>query len=211
MRSWQLPEGVTCRLVLVRHGEPDAAIRGRCYGRLDVSLSPRGRTQMRHTRRRLAGAPIAAFYSSPARRAVESARILASNRGSVSTCDGLREIDFGHFEGLAYSEIAERFPRLYEQWMSAPTTVTFPGGEPFEDMVSRVRAALDAIRAAHPSQVVAAVSHGGVNRIALGSALGLDLSRMFVIDQGYASISVIDYFGTAPLVRLVNAEPAVRC
>jgi alpha-ribazole phosphatase len=211
MRNWTLPDGVTSRLVLVRHGEPDESVLGCCYGRLDVSLSPRGRAQMRHTRRRLADAPIAAFYSSPQRRSLESAHILAARRGSVSTCEGLREMNFGDFEGLTYREIAERFPALYEQWMSAPTAVTFPGGEPFAGMVLRVREALDRIRAAHRSRAVVVVSHGGVNRIALVSALGIDLGRMFTLDQGYASVNVIDYFGDTPLVRLVNAEPAVRC
>lgn len=211
MRNWSLPDGVTSRLVLVRHGEPDASVGGRCYGRLDVRLSARGRAQMRHTRRRLAAALIATFYCSPRRRAVESAHILASGRGAVSTCDGLCEMDFGYCEGLTYRAIAERFPELYEQWMSAPTTVTFPGGEAFHAMVGRVGHAIDNIRAAHPSRAVVVVSHGGVNRIALASALGLDLARMFRIDQGYASVNVIDYFGDTPLVRLVNAEPAVPC
>jgi alpha-ribazole phosphatase len=211
MRDWALPEGVTSRLVLVRHGEPDGSVRGRCYGRLDVSLSPRGRVQMRHTRRRLADAHFAAFYSSPQRRSLESAHILAGRRGSVAMCEGLREMNFGGCEGLTYREIAKRFPALYEQWMSTPTAVTFPGGEPFAGMVLRVREALDRIRAAHPQRAVAVVSHGGVNRIALVSALGLDPGRMFRLDQGYASINVIDYFGDTPLVRLINAEPAARC
>jgi alpha-ribazole phosphatase/probable phosphoglycerate mutase len=166
---------------------------------------------MRATRRRLSGEPIAAFYSSPSRRAAESAQILAAGCARVWPCAGLREIDFGDFEGLAYDEIAARFPKLYEEWMSTPTAVTFPGGESFCDMAHRVRESLDAIRASHPAQVVAIVSHGGVNRIALMCALGLDPARMFAIDQGYASINVIDYFGDTPLVRLVNAEPRVRC
>jgi alpha-ribazole phosphatase len=211
MRDWTLPAGVTSRLVLVRHGEPEQSVRGRCYGRLDVSLSPRGRAQMNAIRRELAAAPITAFYSSSLRRAVESADILASGRGPVTTREDLREIDFGDFEGLTYSEIAERFPALYERWMAAPATVAFPRGERFDGMVRRVRDAIDNICAAHPAQAVAVVSHAGVNRIALGSALGLEPRRLFAFDQSYACVNVIDYFGDTPLVRLVNAEPAMRC
>jgi alpha-ribazole phosphatase len=211
MTDWTLQAGVTSRLVLVRHGEPEQSMRGRCYGRLDVSLSARGRAQMNAMRRELAAAPITAFYSSSLRRAVESANILASGRGSVTMCEDLREMDFGGFEGLTYCEIAERFPALYKRWMAAPTTVAFPGGELFDGMVRRVRAAIDNIRTAHPSRAVAVVSHAGVNRIALGSALGLEPGRLFAFDQSYACVNVIDYFGDTPVVRLVNAAPAVRC
>jgi alpha-ribazole phosphatase len=212
MTNWHQPDALTSRLVFVRHGEPDESVRNRCYGRLDVDLSPRGRAQMRRTCRALLAAPIAAVYCSPRRRALESANILTAKRDApVTICDSLREIDFGDFEGLAYADIAARFPALYAEWMAAPTAVAFPGGEAFADMVRRVAGALDAIRAAHRAQTIAIVSHGGVNRIALTSALGLDPAHMFRLDQAYASVTVIDYFGDTPLVRVVNAEPAMRC
>ena len=167
---------------------------------------------MRRTRRWLLPAPIAAVYCSPRQRAVDSARILASGRRlAITICDDLREIDFGAFEGLTYCEIAERFPTVFAQWMAAPTAVRFPDGETFDAMLHRVRAALDAIRAAHPSQTVAIVSHGGVNRIALAAALGLDPARIFTLDQAFASVNVIDYCGDTAMVRVINAEPAAAC
>jgi alpha-ribazole phosphatase len=212
MTPWTLSPGVTARLVLIRHGEPDETMRGRCYGSLDVSLSASGRLQMRRLRRWLLPAPIAAVYCSPHLRAVQSAHILAANRRLIPTVrDGLREIDFGAFEGLAFGEIAERFPTVYALWMTSPTDVDFPGGERFSDMVSRVTAAFEVIRKSHVCEAVAVVSHGGVNRIALSIALGLDLSRMFTLDQSYGAVNVIDYYGDTPLVRLVNADPAARC
>ena len=124
------------RLVLVRHGEPDASVRGRCYGRLDPALSPRGHEQMRTVKRLLRGLPLSKVYSSPRRRALESARHLAPARSNTIVDDRLREIDFGELEGLTYDEIAAGFPETYDTWMRHPTDVAFPGGESFRAMTA---------------------------------------------------------------------------
>jgi alpha-ribazole phosphatase len=193
--------------VLVRHGEPDECVRSRCYGRLDVSLSPWGREQMLRARHLLGEGQVSAIYSSPSRRALESAGLLAQCRTPVKVERGFSEIDFGELEGLSYDEIAERFPETYGAWMNRPTEVTFPGGETFSDMTARVRKAFDEVRRAHNDEVVVIVSHAGVNRIVLATVLGLDLRRIFRLDQAYACVNVIDYFGKEPVVRLINAAP----
>ena len=198
------PHAAATRIVLVRHGEPEEGIHGRCYGRLDVGLSARGREQVRRTRRLLSGVPLATVYSSPRRRALESARLLAAPRARVAVDERLREIDFGIFEGLAYDDIARRFPEKYEEWMKRPTDVAFPGGDTFAAMAARVRDAVDDLRRTHTGQVILVVSHGGVNRIALATALDLDVGRIFRLDQAYACVNVVDYFAHEPVVRLVN-------
>ena len=204
--------GRSARIVLVRHGEPDDAVRGRCYGRLDVGLSPRGYEQMRRARRLLRQTPLSVIYSSPRRRALESAGVLADPQRRVTVDDRLREIDFGEFEGMSYDEIARRFPDAYRDWMDRPTDVVFPGGESFAAMASRVRDALEQIRRAHAGgETVAVVAHGGVNRIALATALELPPRRLFRLDQAYGCVNVIDYLGDEPLVRLVNAGAGRQC
>jgi alpha-ribazole phosphatase len=146
---------------------------------------------------------MSAIYCSPRRRALESARVLAG-RAAVTVDDRLREIDFGNFEGLTYDDIAERFPEKYEEWMTHPTQVAFPGGDTFDAMTARVHGALEDLRHRHAGDTVVVVSHGGVNRIALASALDLQPSRLFRLDQAYACFNIIDYFGDEPLVRLMN-------
>lgn len=202
-------EGVTQRLILIRHGEPDESLRGRCYGRIDADLSPRGRSQLTQTSRSI-HTPLAAVYSSPRRRALQSAAIVAAGRTRVTVHDDLRELDFGRLEGLTYAAIAAQYPSLFSAWMTAPTAVAFPDGERFGEMASRVRAAIVSIRSNHPSGSIAIVSHGGVNRIALAEAIGLPLDCIFRIDQGYGCMNVVDYYGDTPLARLINAVP-VAC
>jgi len=194
------------RLILVRHGEPDERVRGRCYGQLDPGLSSRGREQMRGTWPLLDNQPVAAIYSSPSRRAVESTNLRAADTPGVVVDDRLREIDFGEFEGLTFREISSRYPKTYEEWMTRPASVAFPGGESFAAMFARVRSAFDHIRVLHSGTTVAIVSHGGVNRVALAAALDLDARHIFRLDQAYACVNVIDYFGDEPLVRVMNAS-----
>ena len=201
----------TTRLILVRHGEPDDSVRGRCYGRLDPGLSPRGREQMRGTWEVLRRQPVEAIYSSPSRRAVESAGLRGPGALAVAVDERLREIDFGAFEGLAYGEIAARHPREYEEWMTRPTEVTFPRGESFTVMSARVHAALERIRQIHRGETVVVVAHGGVNRVALAAALDLDPRRVFRLDQAHACLNVIDHVAGEPIVRLMNATVPLPC
>ena len=132
-------QGEATRLVLVRHAQTDESARGRCYGRLDVQLSPRGLRQAQALADTLAGLPLAAVYSSPLVRALDTARPLAAARGlEPAVLEGLAELDFGEVEGLAYDEIEAERPELFHAWMDDPARVRFPGGESLADLRARV-------------------------------------------------------------------------
>lgn len=186
------------RLLLIRHGRPVDDARGRCYGRLDVGLSPEGLVEAAALGRALTAATV---VSSPARRALETAAAL----GEPEVDERLRELDFGELEGRTYEEIERERPELFAAWMRTPTEVRFPGGEGFEDLRRRAAAAATELRARHDGGTVAVVTHGGVVRALLADALGLPSAAIFRLDVGYARVSVVDWFdGDAPVVRLVN-------
>jgi alpha-ribazole phosphatase/probable phosphoglycerate mutase len=192
------------RLVLVRHAEPEESARGLCYGTLDVGLSGEGRANAERLPAMLGGLRYDAVYASPRRRTLETAAPLARSRGLVPIVDDeLREIDFGELEGRRYDEIAQTDPELYRQWMEAPTTVAFPGGESFALLRVRALRALDRIRAAHECAVV--VSHGGVVRAGLAEWLGMPGEAIFRLDQRYCGVTIVDWLGDTPVVRLMNA------
>ena len=206
---WETPAGVSARFVLVRHGEPEASARGRCYGRLDVGLSESGREQIGVVARCLGQTPLGFVYTSPRRRARESAEIVArSHQLSPLVDERLAEIDFGQLEGMPYEEAAATYPELYRAWMEQPTEVTFPGGESFDMMEGRVLSAAAELRLRHREQVVAIVAHGGVNRILLRDALQMPKQSIFRLGQSYAAVSLIDYYHDTPLVRFVNLDLA---
>lgn len=201
---------MTTRIWLLRHGEPEESVRRLCYGSLDVGMSDAGRQQMTRAARELAAEPVAAIYSSPRRRAVESARILCEAFQpalEVRVAPDFREIDFGDFEGMAYDDIAARYPDLYRQWMEAPTTVEFPGGESFATLRRRVLRAFQAMSAAHAGETVVVVSHGGPIRAIVANALGMADEHIFHLAQDHGAISRIDVLDGFAVVGLLNRCP----
>jgi alpha-ribazole phosphatase/probable phosphoglycerate mutase len=193
------------RLLLIRHAEPEDDVRGRCYGRLDIGLSPTGLAGAKRLAESLRDVELERVYASPRRRAVQTAAAL----GVIPVVeDRLRELDFGELEGRTYDEIEREQPTLFRQWMEAPTLVRFPGGESYAELRKRVAAAVDDVVAAHSGRTVALVSHGGVVRAALAVVLGLPDDRAFALDVGYGRISVVDWFDGTPVVRLVNGLSA---
>jgi alpha-ribazole phosphatase len=188
--------------LLIRHAEPSEDARGRCYGRLDVGLSPRGLEQARTLGRALARAQLEAVYASPRRRAVETAAAL----GPPPIVDErLRELDFGLFEGRTYDEIAASHPDVYRRWMETPTEVRFPGGESYADLRGRAVAAAAELRARHCDGAVAAVTHGGVVRAIVADALGMPDAAIFRLAQGYGAVTALDWVDGVPLLSLLNA------
>ena len=191
------------RLVLVRHAEPEESARGRCYGSLDVGLSPAGRAQARRLATELSGLGCDAVYTSPRRRAVDTAAPIAALCGLTAMPEErLREIDFGEIEGCTYDEIAASRPELYAAWMSAPTTVRFPGGESYADLRERAVAACEEIRRRFSCVLV--VTHGGVIRAVVAELLAMPADVIFRLDQSYGGVTIVDWIEDVPLVRVLN-------
>jgi alpha-ribazole phosphatase len=197
------------KLLLVRHAAPVDAARGRCYGRLDVGLSPDGQAQAAGLVRALDGVQLAAIVSSPARRAVDTALPLAEPRGlEVEVLDGLGELDFGELEGKTYDEIAATRPELYAQWMTEPTSVRFPGGESYDDLRRRAETTIAGLREAYEGETVAVVTHGGIVRAVVAGTLGVAPERIFRLGVDYASVTVVEWIADEPIVRTLNGRTA---
>jgi alpha-ribazole phosphatase len=187
------------RLLLVRHAEPTPDVRGRCYGTLDVELSADGREQAAALGDALRDEPIDLVVSSPRLRAVQTAAALGR---PVEVDDRLCELDFGDFEGRTYEELERDEPELFRAWMSSPTTVRFPNGESYADLRARATAALADVRARAECAVV--VTHGGVIRAGLAAWLELPDHAIFRLDQRYCGITIVEWLGDEPLVRVLN-------
>ncbi len=193
------------RLALVRHAETAEDTRGRCYGRLDVGLSVAGRGQCARLADVFRSEPVGSVWASPAIRARETAgAIAAPHRLDVGILEPLRELDFGELEGRAYDEIAVSDPELYEQWMTTPTTIRFPGGESYADLQERVDAGIASLVEQDDGGLVVVATHGGVVRAVLRSVLGFPADRIFRIAVEPASVTTLDWVDGEPLVRAVN-------
>jgi broad specificity phosphatase PhoE len=146
------------RIILARHGETDWNLERRWQGHSDRPLNQTGLAQAEELAEQLAGEPIAAVYSSDLLRAHETARVVAARLGlDVVAVPGLREREFGSWEGLRDVEVEHRFPGAHGP----------PDGETRQEMLRRVLESLEAIAAAHDGETVLVVCHGGPIRAAL--------------------------------------------
>jgi broad specificity phosphatase PhoE len=148
------------RLLLVRHGETTWNVEGRYQGQADPPLSERGRAQAEATAQKLADQGLQVLYSSPLRRASETAQIIALRLGlSVGYDPRLMEINQGEWEGMLVTDIEQHWPALFSRWVHDPWLVTLPGGESLSQLQMRVLAAVADMVARHPEQRIGVVTH----------------------------------------------------
>ena len=158
-------------ILLARHGETDWNRDGRFQGHADPPLNAAGRRQAVELSAALAREQLAAVYSSPLRRAVETAEVIATAHGLEPVpVDALREVDVGSWQGLTSAEVEKRFPEQHARWLHYGQG--WEDGETYEQMGERVVAALLDLAAAHDGNRILAVTHGGPIRAAIAFADG---------------------------------------
>ncbi|UCF82229.1 MAG: alpha-ribazole phosphatase [Desulfobacteraceae bacterium] len=194
------------RVYLIRHGQINGYENFPVYGHKDVDLTETGILQMEKMAERLRLVEFKAIYSSDLKRSATGARLLArSHDVPLYFLPELREIYFGDWEGLTLSQIQKRFPEELKKRQVDLINYTIPGeGETVGHFSERINQCFERILAEQKENDFVIVAHGGVNRVILCNALGLDLTRIFNIHQDYGCLNIIDYFPDSTLVRLVN-------
>jgi len=152
-------------LFLIRHGQSQANAEERAEGWGSSPLSELGRQQAQAVAQRLAELnPFTALYTSPLRRALETAQIISLAVGLPPILlDGLREINIGKLDGVPFSRIRTRYAHLGLRWIADDPTLRFPGGETPREHRERALRTLNEVIARHPGadERVIVVSHGG--------------------------------------------------
>jgi broad specificity phosphatase PhoE len=156
--------------VFIRHGATDWNLEGRFQGQLDIPLNSEGRLQAQAVKDRLGSAAFDEIYTSPLRRASETARIIAGER-VVQTDWRLAEIHHGEWQGLTKEEIASRWPDTWTAWNKDPLGTTTGSGESPDEVRRRVEEFLRTAR----GQAVLCVSHGIVIQTVRTILLGTQL------------------------------------
>jgi alpha-ribazole phosphatase len=193
------------RLYLVRHGQVADGHTDRYHGNNDIGLSPLGVRQFEQLAAELEAVPLAGIYASDLTRAWTGAEIISRGREvAPQAIPEFREVHFGVWEGLSFTEISERYPAELESRFRDLTTFRIPGGESLMDVKARALPRLNDLINRHAETAFIIVAHAGVNRVILSEALGLSLDYLFRLDQNYGCLNVIDYFPDLAVVRLLN-------
>lgn len=198
------------RVYLLRHGETvnTADGRFRYNGHTDVDITSCGTEQLEQQAEGLKKYPICRVYSSGLIRSIKGAKAIAE-AVSVETHqdERLKEIHAGRWEALTVDEVQEKFPGEFEERFSDIVNFRIPGGENLLDARKRSLEAIKELVKRHKGQEIAIVAHGGINRLILCEAMGLDLKYLLRIEQGFGCLNIIDYYDETSVVKLLNKCP----
>jgi broad specificity phosphatase PhoE len=186
------------RIILVRHGQTEWNVGSeageRFRGRIDLPLDDTGLAQANALAQRLAAQSIVAIYSSPLKRAVETAQPTAQKLSlPVQPLPGIIDINYGDWQGLSQDEVAQAHPDLYPRWLETPHRVKFPHGESLRQVRLRGMAALKGVAARHDGRVILLVAHQVVNKVLVCAMLGLGNSHFWRIRQDNACLNVFEH------------------
>lgn len=199
------------QVYVVRHGETDWNREGRFGGRTDIPLNRVGTAQAAALGRRL-GPECTAVYSSPLRRAVQTAETIAAVGGLPVQClDGLMDMAYGEWDGRTMAEMTEHSPDLARRWSTRPHDTELPGGETLEQVHQRSWEVFQGVvKDLKEADSVVMVSHNAVCRAIVMGVLGIPLQNFRRVAQQNGAINQLDVRGGIIRLLSVNDRCGVR-
>jgi phosphoserine phosphatase len=194
------------KLFLIRHGQTLWNKEGRYQGDEDISLTPEGIRQAKLISRYLSKVDFASIYSSPLKRAADTAAFVREGRkANVILREDLKEANFGEWEGMKFDSIDGKFHGDYTKWLKDPYNNSPTGGESFKVAQERaIKEINNIIRENKDNSNVAVVTHGGIISCLLVYWLKIPVSRWWTIIQRQGAISIIIIDEGFPYVLAIN-------
>jgi len=175
---------------LIRHGQTEWNKVRVFRGRVDIPLDNVGLAEAEAVAVGMKEVKLDGIYSSPLSRALETAKILARDRGlRVQKLEGLRDIDYGRWQGLSEMNVRQLYPALVREWETSPHGVTFPEGENLAAVRERSLACVHDLAHRKPEKTLALISHRVVLKVLCLALLGLPDSRFWYIQQDTCCIN----------------------
>lgn len=198
------------KLLLVRHATTSWHGQSRVLGQNDVPLDEKGLNQARDLALALEPIAIARILSSPLMRATQTAKALSIQANVGVTIDArLTDMRVGEWEGMTYSDLAERPD--FQHFLQNPLTGTIPGGETILQACDRTLLAVsDAVQSFQAGEVVAIVTHSDIVRLLICHYLGASLALYTRFTVAPASVSIVSIAGAAAKVVGINWRPSLR-
>lgn len=185
---------MSTEIVLIRHGETLWNKLGKFQGSVDIELSEEGREQALALKNTLKN-DFQAIYASPLIRATETATILCEGTGlSVIPCEGMKEINFGAWEGLTLEEIKNNYPKEYAAWRTDEKEGPFVGGDlSVRNASLRAADTIRRIATDHMGEKVLIIAHGGIIKAGLIGLFEWKMTMYHHFYIGNTAISKINF------------------
>ena len=198
---------MSLKIYFVRHGETTYSQTGGFCGAIDPELTPAGSQMAEQFAATYAKVPWEAVYVSPMKRTIATAKPLCDAVGiEMQLHDGLREINYGDWEGKTVEEVKKDYEEDYINWLTEPAwNAPTNGGETSVEIASRSSLVIAEIEEKYKSGNVLVVSHKATIRILLCSLLGIDLGRYrYRIGALAASVSIVKFDVRGPLLEVLG-------
>ncbi len=194
------------KIYLIRHGQTAWNREQVFRGGADIELDEIGRTQAGLLAERLRGDTIDSIRSGPLKRALQTAQPIAEAVGQRITIEpGLDDMRFGRWEGMAHTEVAEKYPEEYRRWKSQPWLAHIPEGSSLEEVGERAWGSLQlAIGKAEAADTLALVTHRVVLKLLVLRMMGLGLEGFWRVKLSPCSLSVFEWDGEKFVMECFN-------
>lgn len=193
------------KIYLIRHGESEWNKLSKVQGQQNAMLTDFGREQAKKLGNRLIEENIDIIYSSNLSRALETATIISNiiNRPLIKS-EGIREMNFGIWEGLTLKEIQDKYKEEYQIWMKEPEKLKLEGAETLEMLKNRLMGFVNKLIVENNGKNIAIVSHGAALKIIILNLLGMGNSFYKNISLKNVSLSLIECRQYNNVLTLLN-------
>jgi broad specificity phosphatase PhoE len=194
---------MTLTLYFLRHGQTEYSRKNSYCGSLDPELTSDGVEMAKAFAAAYSSTPWTAVFSSPMRRTVATAKPLCDAIAiEPQLRDGLKEINYGQWEGKSPETVTAEFHDDYIRWLADPAWYAPTGGEMAVAIASRSMQVIEEIKQLHPSGNVLIVAHKATIRIMLCSLLGIDVGRFrYRLGCPVGSVSIVEFGSHGPLLK----------
>ncbi len=189
------------KLILIRHGETFANRQKRYIGITESRITSYGKYQARCLQKRISTGVIDKIFASSSGRAVDFAKIIFAKK-QIQTLSELREMNFGIFEGLTFSQVTRKYPQIYDKWLKNPQRFGVPRAESFVDFKARIYKVFKKIISNNAGKTVAVVTHGGPIRLILSRFL--KTKNLWATMPALASVSIIRFKDAEAKILKIN-------
>lgn len=193
------------RLYMVRHGETDLNIKKVYYGFTNVSLNKLGKTHCENVREKLCEVNFDVVVSSPLERALQSAEIISSlDRNEIISYEGLKELNFGEWENKHFKDLQVEYETEWKLWMEDWINFSFPQGENFKALYTRVKACIEEILLSYVDKNILLIGHEGTLKIIAMLLLKMNIEEYWRLTFEFGAYSMFEINEGFGILKKIN-------
>ena len=195
------------KIFLIRHGESEQNAEDVLSGVTDVPLSSKGKSQCVLLSRFFKNKPVDRVFASPLQRAQESAGLIFPRHApNILVKDSLIEFNYGKYEGFNRASYNSDLDEIINQWLAAPSNLSFPGGGNIQEHANDSYLGLLEIASQNQGKAIACISHRTTIRLIVAKTIGLHLDKFRFVPCSNCGITEFSFDGELKLISL-NVTP----